>query len=761
MSGQQFTFPPPPPAPPQAPQSYPAYSQPPQGHNAYRGRGNRRASGYQGQGRGNSGRGLRGGNYGSSPAYGVNPVGGNIQTGLRNGGYNTQGANHMNEGYPLPNYPAVQFPQYPAYIGQDIRRQSSNVTTHDAGPRPSQAGCPPYAQSSPQYYIGQQSYPPNGHSLPVPNEPIAQGFQNSSSVPHNSNGPVNKPAPMGPPIRMGFDEDRHKRQPLSLPHLMASGAMSSQNGLPNGNGSPYRHDPAMSVPQARHGSPNSFVGHRGRGQKRGHREAFGRPRNHNSRPQAAPAVPSFGGALPLPLKPPSSQDHSRKPRKKKRKHNQLGLTPKTEEHESSEEEEDDADEESRLATVSAGSYIGSRLLRFEYNGQTSTLQSSSDIASWIEERRKRYPTKARAAEAGERKRRWDEAQEAARQARRETQEKPRAETKEIQGQKAEMEQKGKHQKESSEDTAARAKRKVEKLRKQLGKEEKRAAKAEARVAKQKKADLADRGEKQAAPEEYGSKKRKRTNSDGSQTTRLVELSRAGTVQTGLAIIANDNENVSNAVLHSLDNINEISKDESMMNDPQKEVKADCNPAQDPLTPMSQPPALGEVLEPQNPSSDISNTPDIVDGGRKWTVAKNIDQVTQDSSVPKTNTSSEFDSTDSEDFTSSSGSSSSDSDGDSDSDSGAPDQASLRRGGPNRVPPPKRIKSRNICREFLKSGRCKRGDNCQYRHELPQRGSRNVGRKEYKKTQGRTERVGLHQRVSPRSQPARYDHMVND
>lgn len=40
-------------------------------------------------------------------------------------------------------------------------------------------------------------------------------------------------------------------------------------------------------------------------------------------------------------------------------------------------------------------------LQFEYRGQTSTLQSSSDIAAWIEERKKRFPTKARAAEIAE------------------------------------------------------------------------------------------------------------------------------------------------------------------------------------------------------------------------------------------------------------------------------------------------------------------------------------------------------------------------
>lgn len=545
---------------------------------------------------------------------------------------------------------------------------------------------------------------------------------------------------------MGFDEDWHDRQPSSLSQRTADGAMSFQHGLSNENGSPYRHDPAMGVQSARHVSPITLPGNRGRGQKRGYREAFGRQRNHNPRPQAAPAVPSFGGTLPLPVKPPAAQDHARKPRKKKRKHNQLGLTPKAEEHESSEEEEDDADEESRLAAVSTGPCTGSRLLQFEYNGRTSSLQSSSDIASWVEERKKRYPTKARAVEAAERKRQRDEAQKAAHQARREIQLQQKAETKENQEHKVEVEQKRKHPREKSEDVAAKAKRKVEKLRRQLEKEEKRAAKAEARVAKQKNGDLADGGEEQAAPGKYGPKKRKRTTSDGSETARLVDVPKAETVQTGLAISTNDSEDISNVVdLHNLDNINKPLKNDSTFTDAPQKVQASSNSAQDPLTPMSQPPAPDDVLEPQHPPSSISNAPEIVNAGHEGIVAKNTDQVIPDLSVSKSDSSSEFSSTNSEDFTSSSGSSSSDSEGDS--DIGAPDQASTRRDGPERLPPPKRIRSGKICRDFLKSGRCKRGESCQYRHELPERGSRNAGRKEDKKTQGRTERVGLHQRVS--------------
>lgn len=114
------------------------------------------------------------------------------------------------------------------------------------------------------------------------------------------------------------------------------------------NRAPYRQDSPGAFHANHRSSPNPFPGNRGRGQKRGHSDAFGKPRASNPRTPAAPAVPSFGN--PLPVKPPVPQENGRKPRKKKRRTNQLGLTPKAEEHESSSEEED-ADEESKLAAA--------------------------------------------------------------------------------------------------------------------------------------------------------------------------------------------------------------------------------------------------------------------------------------------------------------------------------------------------------------------------------------------------------------------------
>jgi hypothetical protein len=165
------------------------------------------------------------------------------------------------------------------------------------------------------------------------------------------------------------------------------------------------------------------------------------------------------------VKPPPAVDAAN-PRKKKRKHNQLGLTPKTEDHESS--EEDDVDEESKLAPAAAGAAAP---LRFTYKGRTSTLQSPTDIAAWIEERKKRFPTQAKAEEK-------KKAMEEAKRAREEALNKKR-----IERQEQRRAQKAANDKPESvidpADAAAKAKRKADKLQRKLLKEQERVAKAEA------------------------------------------------------------------------------------------------------------------------------------------------------------------------------------------------------------------------------------------------------------------------------------------
>lgn len=94
-----------------------------------------------------------------------------------------------------------------------------------------------------------------------------------------------------------------------------------------------------------------------------------------------------------------------------RKHNQLGLTPAQEEHESSSASNSDVDEESKLAGGDSNTS-----LQFSYKGRTSTLQTASDVAAWIAERKKRYPTQERAEarkkEAIERKQKFEKTKKA-------------------------------------------------------------------------------------------------------------------------------------------------------------------------------------------------------------------------------------------------------------------------------------------------------------------------------------------------------------
>ena len=333
MSGQAFTFPPPPPPPPQASHTYPTHPQPQHGYRGYGGRNNR-------GGRGNRG-GSRSGNFGSASStsgYSRYSVGDNRQWGSQGGGYGVQANTPRQTSYPSPNYPPVQHPQYPANIRQDYGRQPSNV--------PANSGYSSLGNGPQQYYNGQQPFPTYGHQPPL------NGFQSITNAFHGSQ---------------------------NLPQQSTNSVIPFQEAPFNGNDQMIQQSSPLGFQSGHHTYSNPFPGHRGRGQKRGHGEAFGKSQNHNSKPRAAPAVPSFGGPLPLPVKPPAPQDTLRKPRKKKRKHNQLGLTPKVEEHESSEEEEDDVDEESKLAATVTGSGHGSQL--YGSQGYSSTRSIFSNVVS--------------------------------------------------------------------------------------------------------------------------------------------------------------------------------------------------------------------------------------------------------------------------------------------------------------------------------------------------------------------------------------------
>ncbi|KAK2861431.1 hypothetical protein FQN49_004210 [Arthroderma sp. PD_2] len=181
-----------------------------------------------------------------------------------------------------------------------------------------------------------------------------------------------------------------------------------------------------------------------RRQKRPHETAFTAPL----------PVPSFNT---LPSKPPPPAPT--RPRKQ-RKHNQLGLTPKTEEHESSESEAD-VDEEAKLAgSVAAGE------LKFSYKGKSATLASTDEIRAWIEERKRRFPTRQRV----EQKREEEEAR------RREREEEARKREEEKKKMRQEEEEKKREKKKKG--SVERARVRADRLREKLARQERKLAEAE-------------------------------------------------------------------------------------------------------------------------------------------------------------------------------------------------------------------------------------------------------------------------------------------
>ncbi|KAF2085685.1 hypothetical protein K490DRAFT_67565 [Saccharata proteae CBS 121410] len=184
--------------------------------------------------------------------------------------------------------------------------------------------------------------------------------------------------------------------------------------------------------------------------------------------QAAPAVPSFGFSLPTvkPEVPIAAGASDQAQGTKKRKFNQLGLTPRSEVLVESEEEE--VDEEQKFANVGG-------VLQFEYKGRSSTLKSPEEIAAWIEERKKRFPTKARIEE----KAKLDAEKKVARQ---QMADRVTAEKKAHEKSVSDKRKKQKTQPEANDDdrrrkTMEKHLRKAEKLRKQLQQEEEKAARA--------------------------------------------------------------------------------------------------------------------------------------------------------------------------------------------------------------------------------------------------------------------------------------------
>lgn len=151
-------------------------------------------------------------------------------------------------------------------------------------------------------------------------------------------------AAMGPPIRSGFGNYAVQSPAIPPPDHPQNNSYQVHN--PNVNGHQHQQGSYGNQRQPYNRPNGNFPGHRG--QKRPHGDAFEQSGSRKPQIMAPPAVPSFGS--PLAIHPQQSVVETEKTPKKKRKYNQLGLTPQGEEHESSEEEEE-IDEESKLAAA--------------------------------------------------------------------------------------------------------------------------------------------------------------------------------------------------------------------------------------------------------------------------------------------------------------------------------------------------------------------------------------------------------------------------
>jgi len=544
-------------------------------------------------------------------------------------------------------------------------------------------------RSSPYPYIGTgnacqnnsgQNSSYNGPNTLPPPVPYVSTPMGQAKEQMEQGGPVL----MGPPTRMGFDI----RTPLNF-------GQTSATTLRN-------------APHQDRGRPAAFS-HGAWDSKRMHGDAFGSVCNAHPKPMAPPAVPAFGTSLVgIAL---GASDGNQRPRKKKRRHNQLGLTPKTEDHESSEEE--DIDEESKLA-VTQSSGPGSAL-QFTYKGQLATLKSPSDIAAWIAERKKRYPTKKRAEEAAERK----EQQKKLTQETRESRKKEWKKTKASEDKKRE-----------GSDEAVMAKMKAKKLRKQYEKAQKRVAEIEAKSKVTEGPILA--GQESASnpnpPAEHRTSIQASESSFNQSVTTHAEhlgLQQFGKPQSEVA----RSEGSSLISPMSAGGLPEPREGITLGSDSMAVTSQLLAPA------SNDDPSHGGILSPSRSSDCLQGDLLSISNGETSFLKELDDSILTDSS--------DLSPSDDDSYTSSSGSSSEDS---------SPLETTFTRDSPQRAPPTKSRRSKAICNAFLAKGRCPRGDKCKYRHELPERGSRGHAKNNGKGNGGehegpRIESVSLYQRVS--------------
>lgn len=387
-------------------------------------------------------------------------------------------------------------------------------------------------------------------------------------------------------------------------------------------------------------------------------------------------------------------------------------------------------------------------LQFTFKGHTSTLQSSSDIAQWIAERKKKFPTQAKAAEATERKKKNDEEQRAARQAAKESQEKRRAEAqakREKQNaesletqQQSEPKSADKPASSAKDAKAAKAQEKLEKLRRRLEKGEKKVAKAQAKASKG--ATDPQGSAHQPAPPAQAPTQAGESVQEGPEVTNGAHVDNG--IESSTAKSNREAEGQINDKATSIQQTVTTADDAPLVSATHGTATVETAMPPNPLTPTSQPSnadqdqaeSLKEILLDEaglsiEPDPSASNNMAPIEGA----------DTEIDSDASSSISSSDLSSSEDDEDTSSSGESSS-------SDE-APETSTSKRTAPDRVPPPPREKTnKDICRDFLRTGRCRHGKGCRFSHELPKRGQKSKAEKRAKASEPK-ERKGLYQRVS--------------
>jgi hypothetical protein len=234
-----------------------------------------------------------------------------------------------------------------------------------------------------------------------------------------SNQPFAFPPPPPPPPKRAIEHTFAAPRGRGSPHAFTRGrgghsrGRGQHHGVSRGRGashaSAHHHNPSdgntHSGGVGTHGPPRSKFPARNEGPaKRSHSSAFDADSLRNARPRAPPAVPSFTASLAGLLDRPevaTARQAEVGDRRAKAK-NGLGLNPSAA-HDS--ESEDDNEEERKLAEA-----FGGQNLQFSYRGQSATLRTPEEIAAWIAERKRRYPTQAKREaaqkEAEEKRKKW-------------------------------------------------------------------------------------------------------------------------------------------------------------------------------------------------------------------------------------------------------------------------------------------------------------------------------------------------------------------